>query len=149
MKLLCCTLQYEICQKRLRIWIVTLCNKIIICILLLTLKIKVGHVSTSRRRMATTLGRLDPLVTWPHEVTWLIKNDISSLPRGLWLAKLTRWRFIVKGHHPFSLLLDHMSKLSRGRWKTLYLNFRGTYGYQTWQSGGFYYLRGPIIYQVT
>ena len=55
--------------------------------------------------MATTLARLDPLVTWPHEVTWLIKNDISPLPRGLWLAKLTRWRFILKGHHPLSLLM--------------------------------------------
>ena len=55
--------------------------------------------------MATTLGRLDLLVTWPHEVTWLIKNDISPLPRGLWLAKLTRRRFIVKGHHPLSLLM--------------------------------------------
>ena len=42
---------------------------------------------------------------------------------------------------------DHVTKLSHDRCKTLYLNFRGTYGYQTWQSGGFQY--GPIIYQVT
>ena len=55
--------------------------------------------------MATTLGRLDPLVTWPHEVTWLIKSDISPCLPGLCLPKLTRWIFIVKGHHPFSLLM--------------------------------------------
>ena len=59
-------------------WIATLCHKIIICILLLTLKIKTGHISTSRRRMATTLGRLDPLVTWSHEATWLIKTIAST-----------------------------------------------------------------------
>ena len=55
--------------------------------------------------MATTLGRLDPLVKWPHEVTWLIKSDIYPSLRGLWLPKLTRWMFILKGHHPLSLLM--------------------------------------------
>ena len=42
----------------------------------------------------TTLGRLNPIITWPHEVTWLIKNDISSLTRGLGrypLSFLTLW----------------------------------------------------------
>ena len=46
--------------------------------------------------MATTLGRLvseaegahpaksrDPEITWPPEVTWQIKNDISPLPLRL------------------------------------------------------------------
>ena len=79
--------------------------------------------------MTTTLGRLDPLVTWSHEVTWLIKNDISSCPRGLWQPKLTRSRFIVKGHHPLSLLMlwsgdqvitwqmeNVISQLPRGLW---------------------------------
>ena len=55
--------------------------------------------------MAITLGRLDPLVTWAHKVTWLIKSDMSPCLRGLWLPKLTRWMFIVKGHHPLSLLM--------------------------------------------
>ena len=55
--------------------------------------------------MATTLGRLDSLVTWPYEATWIIKSDISPSLRGLWLPKLTRWMFIVKGHHPLSLLM--------------------------------------------
>ena len=55
--------------------------------------------------MATTLGRRDPLVTWLHEVTWLIKSDISPPLRGLWLRKFTRWMFIVNSHHPLSLLL--------------------------------------------
>ena len=41
------------------------------------------HISTSTRLMATTLGKFDPMITWPHEVTRLIKNDISQLPRGL------------------------------------------------------------------
>ena len=54
--------------------------------------------------MVTTLGRLDSMITGSHEVTWLIKNDISPLPRGTWLPYLTRWRFTVKGHHPLSLL---------------------------------------------
>ena len=54
--------------------------------------------------MVTTIGRLDPIITWSHEVTWLIKNDISPLPRGTWLPNLTRWRFIVKSHYPLSLL---------------------------------------------
>ena len=53
--------------------------------------------------MATTLGRLDPLVKWPHEVTWLIKSDISPSLRGLWLPKLTRWMFILKGKGPPSI----------------------------------------------
>ena len=91
-KLLCRTLWYEICQKSLQNWTVTLCNKIITCILLVTLKIKIYHISTSTRLMATTLDRLYPMITWPYEVLWLIKNDISPLPRGLWLANLTRRR---------------------------------------------------------
>ena len=46
------------------------------------LKIKIDHISTSTRLMATTIGRLvrkaegplpaklrDPSITWPHEVT--------------------------------------------------------------------------------
>ena len=33
--------------------------------------------------MATTPGRLDPLVTWLHEVTWLMKNDISTSTRAM------------------------------------------------------------------
>ena len=57
-KLLSPTLQYEICQKSLRNCIVTLSNRIIIRILLLTLKMKIYHISTSTRLMATTLGRL-------------------------------------------------------------------------------------------
>ena len=86
----------------------------IICILLLTLNIKIDHISTSTRLMATTLGwRMsqadgpqlvklpDRAITWPHEVTWQIKNDISPLIRGLWLLIL---RFIVHGHYPSSLL---------------------------------------------
>ena len=102
----CHTLSYEICQKSSPNWIVTHCNKIIICIciLLLTLKIKTDHISISTKLMVTTLDRLDPMITWSHEVTWLIKNDTSPLPRGPWLPNLTRWRFIVKGHHPLSLL---------------------------------------------
>ena len=44
------------------------------------------------------------MITWLHEVTWLIKNDISPLPRGPWLPNLTRWNFIVKGHYLLSLL---------------------------------------------
>ena len=43
--------------------------------------------------------------TWPydHVVTWshvTNKNDISKDHRRL--QKLTRWRFVVKGHHPLS-----------------------------------------------
>ena len=91
----------QICQKSLRNWIFTLCNKIIIWILHLTLKIKTDYISTSTKLMVTTLGRINPLIMRSHEVTWLIKNDISPLPRGPWLA---RWRFIVKGHHPLNLL---------------------------------------------
>ena len=98
-KLHCRTLWYEIRQKSLQNWTVTLCNKIIICILLVTLKIKIYHISTSTRLMATTLDRLDPMITWPHEVMWLIKNDKSTLPQSLWLSNLTRWRFIVKSLH--------------------------------------------------
>ena len=74
------------------------------CILLLALKIKTDCFSTSTRLIVTTLGRLDPMSTWLHEVTWLIKNDISPLPRGPWLPNLTRWNFIVKGHNLLSLL---------------------------------------------
>ena len=48
--------------------------------------------------------------TWPcvHVATWsqvTNKKRLSLLPRGLWLTKLTRWRFLVKGHHPCSLLM--------------------------------------------
>ena len=77
--------------KKPRNWIVTLCNKIIIRILLPTLKIKIDHISTSTRLMFTTLGRTTlskvtyPAITWPHEVMWQTKNDISPLPRRLWL----------------------------------------------------------------
>ena len=41
------------------------------------------------------------MVTWSHVTN---KNNISPLPRGPWLLNLKRWRFIVKGHHPLSLL---------------------------------------------
>ena len=78
----------QICQKSLRNWIFTLCNKIIIWILHLTLKIKTDYISTSTKLMVTTLGRINPLIMWSHEVTWLIKNDISPLPRGPWLDKV-------------------------------------------------------------
>ena len=37
------------------------------------------------------------MITWSHEVTWLIKNNISALSWGLWLPDFTRRRFIVKG----------------------------------------------------
>ena len=66
--------------------------------------IKTDHISTSTRFMVTLLGRLDPMITWSHEVTWLIKSEISPLPRGPWLPNLTRWTFIVKSHHLLSLL---------------------------------------------
>ena len=39
------------------------------------------------------------MITWWHEVTWLIKNDISPFPRGPWLPNMTAtihwvfWRF--------------------------------------------------------
>ena len=62
--------------------------------------------------MVTTLGRLDSMITWSYEVTWLIKNDISPLPRGPSLPNFTRWGFMVKGHHPLSLfdtlMTDHV-----------------------------------------
>ena len=44
------------------------------------------------------------MITWSDEVIGLIKNDKSPLPRGPCLPNLTRWRFIVTGHHPLSLL---------------------------------------------
>ena len=98
--------------------------------------------------MVTTLGRLDPMITWLHEVTWLIKNDISPLPRGPWLPNVTRWKFIVRDTiHYIFWRFDYVIKLSRDRWKTLYLNFCETNGYQTWQSGEFQC--GLIIHEVT
>ena len=69
------------------------------CVLLLTLKIKIDHSSTSTRFMATTLGRLvneverpqpaklrDPVITWLHDATNK-KRYISTFPR-LMTAKL-------------------------------------------------------------
>ena len=41
------------------------------------------------------------------------------------------------------MIIDHVIKLSRDKWKPLYLNFRENNGYQTWQSGG------SVIYQNT
>ena len=74
--------------------------------------------------MVNTLGRLHTMITWLHEVTWLIKNNISPLPWGLWLPHLTMWRFIVNDHHA----LSHFTLWSRDHvitWqmKTLCLNF--------------------------
>ena len=46
--------------------------------------------------MATPHGRLDPVITSPYEVTWLIKNNISPLPRGLCHHSLI--------HHSLSIL---------------------------------------------
>ena len=91
-------------SKSLRNWIVTLRAKIIICNLILTLKITIDHISISTRLMSTLHDRLDPVIMWPYEVVWLIKNDISLLPQGLCLPDLTRWRFIVKDNHSWSLL---------------------------------------------
>ena len=78
---------------------------------------RIYHISTSTKLMVSIFGRLvsspegtqpaklrDPAITWPHEVMWQIKNDISPLPRRLWLPNLERKRFIIKDHHPLSLL---------------------------------------------
>ena len=79
-------------KKSLWNWTATLCNKIIIsiCILLLTLKIKTGHISFSARLMVTTFGRLDPydhVVRWSHRTNK--KRYISTSTRPM-LAKLDK-----------------------------------------------------------
>ena len=48
--------------------------------------------------------------TWPfgHVASWshvTNKKRYISASTSLWLRKLTRWMFIVKGHHPLSLLM--------------------------------------------
>ena len=91
-------------SKSLRNWIVTLRAKIIMCNLILTLKITIDHNSISTRLMSTLHDRHDPVIMWPYEVVWLIKNNISLLPQGLCLPNLTRWRFIEKVNHSWSLL---------------------------------------------
>ena len=97
-KLLYRTLQYEICQK-LQNCIVTFCNKIIICILLLTLKIKIDQISTFTRhghhtwQTELSWGMTPSKVTWPcvHVTTWSHvtnkKRYISTSPRAM-TAKL-------------------------------------------------------------
>ena len=84
-KLPCCTLQYNICQKRLLNWSATLCKKIIICILLPILKIKISYISTSTRVTYShhtwqtgklSWGTTTNKVTWRHEVTWQAKKII-------------------------------------------------------------------------
>ena len=111
-------------SKSQRNWIVTLRAKIIICNLILTLKITIDHISISTRLKSTLHDRLDPVIMWPYEVVWLIKNDLSLLPQGLCLPNLTRWRFIVKDNHSWSLWsFDHVIKLSSDWQKMLYLNF--------------------------
>ena len=118
--------------------IVTLCNKIIICIPILTLKIKKDHISTSARLMGTILGRFHPLITWPHEVTWLTKNDISPLPRALWLPNLARWMFIVKDHDSSSLLvLLSRNQVIIWQMKNVIFQLPRNHGYHTWQNRGF------------
>ena len=121
------------CQKSLRNWIVTLCNKIIICIPILTLDIKIDHISIFTRRIVITLGRLHPMIAWPHEVTWLIKNDISPLLRGLWLPHLSWWRFIVNGHHPSShLTLWLRDQVITWQMKNVIFQLPRDHGYQNW-----------------
>ena len=83
----------------MRNWIATLCNKIIICILLLTIKVKVDHISTSDLFHHTwqtgelSWGATTSKVTWPcdHLATWSHvlseKRHISTFARTM-TAKL-------------------------------------------------------------
>ena len=96
--------------KKPRNWIVTFCNKIIIRILLPTLKIKIYHISTSTQDLCL------PHLAGPHSAKWRTlrsrghmkscdkkKNDISPLPRRLWLPN-GKVELYNKGTHPSSIL---------------------------------------------
>ena len=81
MKLLCCFLQYKICQKSLRNWVPTLCNEIIISIYLPTF-------------LTTSIISLLPQDLWPPYLTgsWFkVKEHLQLSYVILW------WR--VKWSH--------------------------------------------------
>ena len=110
-------------SKNLRNWIVTLCNKKITCILLLTLKIKIDHISTSTRLIVTKLGRLvttTSKVTWPydHVTAWSHltnkKRFISTLLRPM-TVKLGKVENYGKGPPPLrsTWSIDHVADKKR------------------------------------
>ena len=61
------------------------------------IKIKIDQISTSTRLMVTTLGRLHPMITWPYQVTWLIKKRYISTSTRPMTAKLDKAEVYSKG----------------------------------------------------
>ena len=112
--------------------------------------------------MATTPGKLDPLVTWSHEVTWLMKNGTidkvevyrKGSPSIESFDDLITWpsyhvadgkRYIWTFARPMATKLDRVVGYNAGLLSIKSHNLLITWSYKvTWQMKNVIWLKGDL-----